>query len=306
MKLDIEFAFEGFRILRKRPWAVAAWGVVFLLANLIGFGSFVPLALPALIQLFNSSGSAPDPAVIASLIAGLILPYIVLFIVMILAGAVVSCAVFRAALTDEKPGFGYLRLGGDEFRLILVHIIFSLMFVGFYLVCAIVGGILTFAFSQIDEDLAGLGVGLTILLGLGVMIWLMVRLSLFSVQSFDEKRINLFGSWKLTKGKAWTLFGGYLLAGILAVVVETIVMTVVWFVMAIVMFANMGAWQSIGNSATPDLTAILWVVGPMLAGYIAVFSLVAWPIMTAILVGAPAAAYRALSDRHPNTVEKIF
>ncbi|ESQ91727.1 hypothetical protein ABAC460_05145 [Asticcacaulis sp. AC460] len=309
MRLDIEFAFEGFRIIRKQPLAVAAWGLVFLVANIVGFGALIFFALPTFVQLFSMS-AAPDPAVMSGLMLSLIPPYLIMFVVIGVSGAVVSCAVFRAALTDEKPGFGYLRFGGDELRMILIHIIYVLLFLGVYAALAIVGVALGAGFSLIDEDLMPLGVLIAIvaiIAGIGLMIWLMIRLSLFSVQSFDEKRINLFGSWKLTKGNFWSLFGGYLLAWLLAVVVETVVMTVVWFFLIMLMFANMGAWQQMANSSTPpDVASILWAVGPMMAGYIAIFSLVAWPMMIAIMVGAPAAAYRTLSGRHPRAVEKIF
>ncbi|ESQ76384.1 hypothetical protein [Asticcacaulis sp. AC402] len=306
MRLDIEFVFEGFRIMRKRPWAVAEWGLVFLVANLIGFGSFAALAIPAFIQMSNLSGT-PDPAVLAGLFGSLILPYFILFIVMILAGAMVSCAIFRTTLSDDKPGFGYLRLGGDEIRWILSHIVHALLFFAVYAAFAVVGVALGFVFRLIDENLFGLGIFLAVVLGFGVTVWLMIRLSLFSAQSFAEKRINLFGSWKLTKGNVWMLLGGYLLAGLLAVVVETVVMTVVWFFLAIFMVANMGALQTLGSApGTPDLAAIAWMVGPMIAGYVAVFSLVAWPVMTAIMVGAPAAAYRTLNGARAGAVEKVF
>lgn len=307
-KLDIEFAFEGFRLLRQRPWVVLLWGTVFLVANIIGFGSFVPLLLPMIEQL---SSGPPDPAMMPGLISRMILPYLILIVVITLGSVIVSCAIYRTVVHGDKGPFGSLRLGGDELRMIAVHLLFGFIFMGLYAVCLLIGGLtgglLTAAIGTTNQDLAWLGLIPGIVIIIALLVWLMLRLSLFSVQSFDEKRINLFGSWKLTKGNTWPLLGGYLLAFLLAIVVETVAMVFLWIIAAIVMVANFGALQQLSEtSATPEFMTIMTAMAPMMITYIGLFSLLVQPLITAIIVAAPAAAYRSLSGRHPQTVEKIF
>jgi hypothetical protein len=308
-KLDIEFAFEGFRIISRRPMAVLAWGVVLLIVNVAGFGSFIPLMVPAIEQL--AAAGSPDPTLMPAILARMILPYFILLAVMIIGGAVVSCAIFRTALDGTKGRFGNLRLGGDEVRMIVVHLLFAFVFFGIYLACLLAGGVigggLGVALNAVNEDLVAIGVFIGIAVMVALMIWILLRLSLFAVQSFAEKTINLFGSWKLTKGNSWTLLGGYLLAFVLAIVVETVAMFVVWIVMAVVMVANMGAMQELSHSAgPPQFGTVMAAIAPMLIAYVTLFSLFVQPLMTAILVAPSAAAYRALSGRLPAAVEKIF
>lgn len=43
------------------------------------------------------------------------------------------------------------------------------------------------------------------------LIWLAVRLSLASPLTFDTRRVRVFGSFALTRGRFWSLLGAYLL-----------------------------------------------------------------------------------------------
>ena len=124
---------------------------------------------------------------------------------------------------------------------------------------------------------------------LGVIV--LLRLSLCTVQSFDRKKIDIFGSWKLTAKHGWTLLGGYLVAAVMAALVYILCSGIL---VALVALAGAGRFSSMG---APDLTSLQAYLTPMTVVGLVFVHLLIMPLIAALRFGALAAAYRTLAGQ---------
>lgn len=303
MKLDINFAFEGFRLIVKRFWALPVWGLVYILGSIASVIVMIPFVFPLVARL--SGGGVSDPAFIASNIGLMIVAYIPFLLGLLFTSSVIACAIYRAVLRDEPMGFGFVRIGGDEWRIFLVNLVFTLLAIvvsfGIGLVMALIGGLLSVAMAAVSSDLSGIGMVITMIAIYGVMFWLMVRMSLFGPQTFDQKKFNLFGTWGLTGGKAWLLFFGYLVAAVVCLIIYLAA------VFGPLMAMTAGNFQDVSAGATPNLEAL----GGMTVGillYLLFLSFLIVPMMMAIMIAPSAAAYKALTGggSQIKQIEKVF
>ena len=295
MNLSIDFAFEGFRIIRQRPWLILFWGVLLLVGNGAVMLVLINMAGPALASLQNPGNSA-DPSASLAALQQLLPAYGVILPLAILLQSVLSCAIFRAVLEKPSSRFGYVRLGGDEIRLILLYICFVFVMIGAEIVCvgagAIAGALLGVVLGMVSQTLAAVGMFVGISAGVIALIWVVLRLSLFAVQSFDQKKINLFGSWKLTKGHGWTLFGGYVVSFVMVLLVYLLCLIIFG---AIVVGFNGGNFAAMTPVFGKGMTSMAAFMSPVMITYTILMNLFVSPLILAIMVGAPAAAYKALS-----------
>lgn len=225
-------AFAGFRLMARRPMLVVVWtliglGVILafvLLAVLLMGGTFMNLA-----QM--GEGAEPSVEDMTRILLNMIplfligLPVGLLYLAMMIAG------VNRAILRPDEKAFFYLRLGADEMRQAVVLLVQMLGWFGVYLLCALIVG-LTVGFGALtagagaespDAGAIGAMVGSIFLAGLGgfiLALFLLVKFSLASAQTFHTGRINIFGSWSLTRGRFWPILGAFLLAFVFIVMIS--------------------------------------------------------------------------------------
>jgi hypothetical protein len=216
-----EAAFEGFRVVRRKPMAVIFWALFYMLIMvaalaLIG-GSLIGLMGMAE-ELEATSPTSPEAfmPILASYMAilAVVLP------VSLVASAMIYAAVARAVLRPAESAFGYLRLGMDEVRVLVVSLV---LFVVFMALTALLGGIVGVAIAvtaAAEAPALWLLVVLLVLAAIAVCIWLAVRLSLAIPITMAERRIAIFDSFALTKGRFWPLLGMALLAGVMSIVVS--------------------------------------------------------------------------------------
>lgn len=303
MKLSIDFAFAGIEIIKKNPLAVLVWGLVYLVVSVVSSVLMVAVAGPALMALQNYQ-SAPDadPMAVFGHLSALVPVYIVAGVLGLIASAIVQCAVFRSQLQPEAGGLASLKLGGDEFRQILVGILWALAFVLFYIVFGIALAILIGIISmvgQFSEILAGILIFVLVVGSIVTFLYIVSRWSLVMVQSFAEKKINIFGSFKLTQGQGWKLLGGYLLLGLVMIVIMIIVYSLVF---ALVVGTSGGWMQAITQMSRPDMSSVAALMTPVFFAQTIVSSLLMGGFY-ALIYGASAAAYSALSDKGTRSVE---
>jgi hypothetical protein len=152
------------------------------------------------------------------------------------------------------------------------------------------------------------GGGMAVLIGfvavlavLGAGIWIAVRLSLALPMTFYEKRIRIFESWRLTKGRFWPLFGMYVLSFVLVIVIS-LLGTVILFPLAALLG---GGLSGASEALRADYSSLGTWFGP-----VTLLSLVLSAILTAITNAvqvAPAAeAYRELGGVRGADAADVF
>lgn len=213
-------AFEGFRIARERPAAMALWAFAWLVMALItgvcvvkfggkAFADFMalaqqPSAQPDLKHLFQVYADlAPFAAVM--------LPITLVFY------SIMMTAAYRLVL-DHHSRLG-LHLGMDELRQVGLMIILTLGFFVAYVLLGTVAGLVVGLAALISSSLGIFMIGVGLLGMCAALIYLSVRFSLAGPQTFAAKKLTLMGSWALTRGHFWPILGAYALSLVFAAVV---------------------------------------------------------------------------------------
>ena len=279
MGLPFDFAFEGFRILKARPRLVAFWGAVSLfgygLCGLIFVAAFGPLQ-----PLAAAYGAHPEQIPNADAIAAqIILGFVMIVPVYLLTTTVLNSAVCRASLEGGDDRLGYLRFGVRELQILaVVAATLGMQLVVFFAVLTILSLL----------PLVGALAGVKFVIALLIVYWLRVRLSLNVAQTFSRRRIDVLGSIALTRERFWPLAGGYLMAFGLAAIVDYLSEQIISAVVAI-------ASGRVPSANVPDMSSLAaFLTVEHTASLILICSLVS-PQITAIVAGAPVAAWRALT-----------
>jgi hypothetical protein len=144
----------------------------------------------------------------------------VVFYLLIFAG------ILRLVIHGEKPKLPfYIGSGGDELRVFGTWVLGFLIFFGAYIAIAFVGGLL-FALTM---NLSGVGpiVLVVVMIAAWVaLIWLCLRLSLATPAAVGQRTIGIGPSWNVSKGNVWSLFGYWIIWGILLFLVEIVTIAV--------------------------------------------------------------------------------
>ena len=280
-----EAAFEGFRVVRRKPTVVAWWALAYLVLFAVAFA----LAGPSLIEVMTiadtMNAANPSPADMQRLgaaYAGLawLLPAGLLF------GAVLNTAIVRAVLRPEEGRLGYLRLGADEFRVLGATLLLTLAGAAITLLAAFAAGLLvglaSFA-GQAVAWLVGLLAGAAVL---ALVVFLAIRFSLVVPATFTEKRMAFKESWRATKGVFWPLLGMAVIAVIMSIVVGLL-----GGIVALPLTLATGGMQTLTSMEGASFGEMLSTAGPAIATWIVVNSILSTLQMVAIY--APfAAAWR--------------
>jgi hypothetical protein len=209
----------GFRLVRERPFSVAIWGLIYMAGAIAGF-ILVLGPLFAMQAGMMGGGEAGPPNPLAMMGVVYLFDFGILFLLMVL-----MAAGLRAVLRPEESGFAFIRLGMDELRLFGLMLIFLVGFmvlsIAFAILFAIVLGA-TGAMSGGYAPAEGSPFGriswavYALMLGFyALLFWLQVRLSPTIALTMIRQKIIIGEAWRLSRGHFWTMFGGFLVLGLI-------------------------------------------------------------------------------------------
>ena len=296
MPLSLDFAFEGFRIIRERPKLILFWGLVLLIGGGLMMLLLVAIAGPDY-ERMQALSPPFDQTVVMTIMQRAVPNFAAAFGVVLpielVMSAVLSCAVFRAAWGEKNDRLGYLRFGADEWRQIAVQVLMMVVCFGLFFAVLLVSGTVG---GLAGANAQGAAVAMALLaFGMVFVVFVLLRLSLCAVQSFDRKRVDIFGSWKLTAKHGWTLLGGYLVTAVMAVLVYLLCVGIFGAIAMIVTGGQLSA-----ASQRPDMTSLQAYLKPLTIATIIYTNLLIAPLVTALRLGAQAAAYRTLAGQTPD------
>jgi hypothetical protein len=256
-------AFSGFTLARSKPRVFLVWGLLLLALSVVGSAVTILTVGPAMMDMQAASQSS-DPDVALRSLATLAPFYIVALLLSLLYYGVATAAVNRMVLRPEDGRNAFLRLGGDEMRMILVMIVQWLIGVvvgvGAILIAAILAGIAGAAGGAAAGVIVGIVAGVA---SVAVILLVAIRLSLALSQSFATGKVNIFGSWALTKGHFWRILGAYVLAIIMLIVVYALAFAV----MSIVALGLGGGLAGVASLFEPDMTTLAAFFSPVMIVY---------------------------------------
>lgn len=283
-------ALTGFRVVREHPAALGAWAVLMVSVSLLLSVTAVGMAGPQLADLM-ALGASPtkDPALILATSGRLGPVCAVLLATTLVSNAFLGAAMNRAVFNPSDGRAGFLRAGADELRQLGLGFLTFLVFAAAYVGLAFVFGLILVFVAVAAKPASPLALGIGFIGVFGGMSFLWVRLSLASALTFKVGRIDLFGSWALTRGRFWPLCATYGLALVLIVVVELLSSLFIGAVGAL-----LGGGDPGGSIAQADLRSLSNYFTPLRFVQIALSACVS-ALVLPVWLTPPAAIYRGLA-----------
>ena len=218
-------AFVGFRFVKERPSAVAAWAAVSLVFNLLSAFLGLLLGGQALRTFQATAGKIDDLQQVFRLLLPAS-PALIAIAAITLAGmALVYSSALRLFLGKEDHVS--FRIGEDERRVALTIVAFTLIYFAVTVVVLIGLGLIANISDAFSTFLGGFFVWVTPLALFAASTFMIVRLSLTPIIAVDRKRISLKESWVSTRGHFWPLAGSLLLSIGLFVVMAFLALMIV-------------------------------------------------------------------------------
>ncbi len=231
--------------------------------------------------------------------AGLGWPLLLAFLAMLLL-AMIGVAVTQQALgLRQGPAFARISLGSAEWRAFGGFFGLYLLLVLFIAVFAIVVSAASLASTNAAQSnpasaglLAGV-IGLAVLIGVGILLYLVVRLSFLLVPSVvDGGEFGLSRSWLLTKGNFWRI----VLIGLATLLPIVLILSVVQLVLFgpgyFIPDLQQGGDAAARVRGLVDKMRTTRENMPVLMG----LSFVISPLLYGLMFSAAAFAYRSLSN----------
>ncbi len=289
-------AFEGFRLVRRNPLALVAWTLLYAVLTLTALFSFSTMIGP--LEAWAVQAEALDgvdnPSLdqVMDMMAGLggIMAHVSwLLPISFIVGAMLAAAVARGVLKPSGDVFGYLRLGMDEFRVLVVTFVLGLVMSLVAVVALVAFGMLIAAAQAAGGGgIAAIAGVLGFLAVVCFIVWLSVRLCLAVPITVAEKRFAFFDSFGVTRGRFWPLLGMAILAVVMVLIVQLLSSIVS---MPIAIASGIESWSFEGGQDSEAVIAALDVSNPWVIAHAVVEAIVS--ALTVGVMYAPfAAAYR--------------
>jgi uncharacterized Tic20 family protein len=250
--------------------------------------------LTELMAVSRDPNAKPDPEAMMAMLSQMAPFFLLLVPIGLLVGAVIKTAMNRIVLRPQDKAFAFLRIGGDEWRQFLLNLMVMVTVAGGYVALLVAIVVLAVAIGLLYRTAPVVGFLLGVAGGIGggaAAVYVAVRLSLASARTFATGRVDLFGSWDVTRGHFWPILGTYVLATFLVMVVVSMGNAVIFCIAAV----TTGLGPTADAMLHPDYASLVRYFTPSVFVYLglnAVVSAVSLPISA-----TPAAAiYAALTD----------
>jgi len=299
-------AFEGFRLVRRNPLALVAWTVLYAVLTLTALFSMSHVV--SQLEGWSLRAEAMDSVATPSLdqvwalvadFGGIMAQVAWLLPISLLVGAMLAAAVARGILKPSGGAFGYLRLGMDEVRVLVVTFVLGLVMTLVAVVALMAVGLVIAAAQTAGGGGAAAGAGLLGFLAvICLLVWLSVRLCLAVPITLVQGRFAFFDSFKLTRGRFWPLLGMAVIAVVMVLLIQLLSSIVS---MPLSMMSGLQSWSFNGGQDVANVRAALNVGNPWVIANAVVEAIVA--AMTVGIMYAPfSAAYRditGMADEQP-------
>jgi hypothetical protein len=267
-------ALEGVRMTRRKPLVVLAWAACYF-AMLVVLGLVVAFAFGGSVRadlaLMSRTNDLSELVGIIARRQGTLLPLIAFAVAL---QSVITVAIMRAVIRPDERRYAFMRIGkeeGRQFIVALVGWVVALVVTALpSAVLVLVGaGLISLGAVQTNRWVEVLGA----IAVAGLSIWFGIRLSLLSITTFAEGKLDLRRTWALTDRHFWHLLGMYAVAFVL-----TLLVSVAQTVVAGLILAMSGGVSNLVMAALSGLANLL------LAPFF-------FTIQMVILTAAPARAY---------------
>jgi hypothetical protein len=211
----------GFGVLRRRPLAVLVWGLI--------YATVVVGMMFAMRPIFAMQASATqttgDPQAALANVGAMVGRIFLMELLVLVVFTVLMTAAQRTVLRPADSSFASIRVGMDEVRMFaLTLLVFIGSYIGFVVLMMIVALIAGLLATAAGIAAVGIAMVLAMLVAFGLFVWLEVRLCLAFPLTLLRRKIIIGESWRLTRGRFWTLFGAFL--------VLFLALLVLWMVVA--------------------------------------------------------------------------
>jgi hypothetical protein len=267
-------ALEGVRMTRRKPLVVLAWAACYF-AMLVVLGLVVAFAFGGSVRadlaLMSRTNDLRELVGIIARRQGTLLPLIAFAVAL---QSVITVAIMRAVIRPDERRYAFMRIGkeeGRQFIVALVGWVVALVVTALpSAVLVLVGaGLISLGAVQTNRWVEVLGA----IAVAGLSIWFGIRLSLLSITTFAEGKLDLRRTWALTDRHFWHLLGMYAVAFVL-----TLLVSVAQTMVAGLILAMSGGVSNLVMAALSGLANLL------LAPFF-------FTIQMVILTAAPARAY---------------
>jgi hypothetical protein len=207
----VDTAASGFRLIGRKPFSFIVWLLVWLVLGLGPVVLVLAAILPRLTEFMAEAATWRHAD--HHMVMGKVMAFEVSVWPAIgpwgfwsfLLQTVLFAALCRAMLEPGKSAFAYLRIGMDEMRLLVVQIALVALWIGFCILLSLAVVLLAFVVDQVGHPWGGwIGLIGGLLLFCAPIV-VLVRMSMALPATFAEKGIRIFESWKLTRGRFWSL-----------------------------------------------------------------------------------------------------
>ncbi|GAA0769518.1 hypothetical protein [Brevundimonas olei] len=248
---------DGFRLIRRRPGSVFAWGVVLALPVMLFYIVTIDLFMAFGPQAFAVDGDA-SPEMVAALMR--FQTWAMLINVIQMVGFVlIIAAICRAVLWPERtPGRLFdLRVGMDEARVAVAALAVMAGCYGVMLVVVLLAFAFGAAFWMVSEAAAvtmGVVVGLAGIVGI---VWAALRTSMIMPLSIASQDFAFVSGWRMTKGRVGVLLGLFAATFAITLVVHVLFLVLVGLItlgVSIPFWSQLAAWAEGVQGGLPEFS----------------------------------------------------